>query len=142
MRENNEILKYISNKLPIEKNYVYYFQIEISNSKNKYYLTDQVHFFVIVNDDNPTLIQTFGGVKKITVKNINIDVNEILNELLNLNHNVFKNLFDVPDDLDEILYFDEIEMIYVKQELKYPTLKRLDELIAPLSFNKFLFFKY
>jgi len=123
----NDIIKYkLDEKL--EKNYIYFFKITILNSKNNNYLTNQVHYFEYIYNDNPILIQSYGGIKGITIKNIN-NIDTILNNLFNLNHKTYKDTFDIPKYLDEILHFDNIEIIYIKKEIIYPTINKLVSLL-------------
>ena len=136
VKKNEFILKHISNKLPIEKGFIYYFQVDTSNSKNDNYATDQVHYFTIIYDDNPVLIQTFGGISKILVKYFYRDINILLKELLNKNIETYRKMFELSEEFNYLLEFDNLDMIYIKQTIKYPTLKDLDNLISPLPYAK------
>lgn len=113
---------------------IYFCQLNSKKSDGNYD-TSQVHYFLFIYDHEPTLIQAFGGVKGFTVKRVRHNINDLIDEILNLNHEVYRNLFEVPDRFEHLLHFDKASFRAIGIPLVYPTLAKLDTLLKLIGLN-------
>lgn len=135
-REPVTVTEYIEKRgvpnLRLTPGSMYFCQLESRNIAGDYG-SDQTHFFLFIYDEQPTLIQAFGGVKGFTIKRIRSDINALINEILNFNHEIYSRLFEVSDK--ELLQFDEASFRAVKLPLFYPNLFDLDYFLQLIGLN-------
>lgn len=119
----------------LEPGFIHFCQLNTKNSKGNYF-SDQVHFFMIVYEqDRVTLLQAFGGVPGFTVKVIQEDINLLIKSILDCNHEVYKRLFEVPEDTEnnkfsDLLQFDQTSFRALSIPLALPSLDQLKQLLT------------
>jgi hypothetical protein len=115
---------------------IYHFRLETELlSETTDINSDQVHYFTIINDSKPLLLQTLGGVKGILIKRIYGDINMILTQLISANSDTFTKLFEVPPYLNELANYQFTSFSYYRQPLHYPTLTDLNRILEPLHLD-------
>lgn len=120
--------------LKLMPNRIHFCQLNTENS-NGDYSTDQVHYFVVVHDKNPMLLQTFGGVPGITVKPILTEINSLITQILNCQQSVYRDLFEIPAEFSHLLEFDRASFQAVSLPLVYPSLKELNNFFSIYGLN-------
>ena len=116
-------------ELPLKPGMIYFCQLDTSK-KGGSYLTDQVHYFVIIYDAEPILLQALGGVKGFTIKLVS-NINDAIVGVLRLKHQQYEELFSFPDDgFDHLFEFDNASFRYITLPLYYPILADLSKLLS------------
>jgi len=129
-------LQAYNNKTKIQPGFIYHFQLETElTAEEPSAFESQVHFFTIIYDETPLLLQTLGGVEGILIKRIYGDINEILHDIVKENSETFARLFEVPPDLEDLTYYKIESMYYLKVPLYYPTLTDLDSILSKLGLD-------
>lgn len=120
--------------LNMRPGYMYFCQLDTSVIGGDY-STDQVHYFLFLYDENPLLLQAFGGIPGFTLKAVRSNINGLIKKILGFNHEVYRKLFEVQEKHEYLLHFDKASFRAVEMPLYYPNLSKLNYFLQLLNLD-------